>query len=37
VSGSFQPTWLRGAVIVAVVVGIALAVWLFGVLSAPPA
>lgn len=36
-NGSFQPTWLRGAAIIAVLVGIALAAWLFGVLSAVPA
>ena len=36
-NGWLRPTWLRVAVIVAVLVGIAIAVWLFGRLSAPPA
>jgi hypothetical protein len=36
-NGSLQPTWLRIAVIVAVVVGIVAAAWLFGTLSAPAA
>jgi hypothetical protein len=31
-----RPTWLRVAVMIAVLVGIALAAWLFGRLSAPP-
>lgn len=33
-SGGFQPGWLRAAVIVAAVVGVVAAVWLFGVLAA---
>lgn len=36
-SDRFEPGWLRVAVVVAVVIGIALAVWLFGTISATPA
>jgi len=32
-SGGFQPAWLRVAVVVAAVLGIVAAVWLFGVLA----
>jgi hypothetical protein len=32
-SDGFEPGWLRIAVVVAVVVGIVLAVWLFGAIS----
>jgi hypothetical protein len=35
-TGRFEPAWVRVAVVVAVVVGIVLAVWLFGTISAPP-
>jgi len=35
VNGSFQPVWLRAAVIVAAIAGAVLAAWLFGVLSTP--
>ena len=35
-TGWFQPTWLRVAAVVAVIVGIAAAAWLFGQLAAPP-
>jgi hypothetical protein len=35
VSGGFQPAWLRVAVVVAVVIGIVAAAWLFGVLTTP--
>jgi hypothetical protein len=34
VSGGFQPAWLRVAVVVAAVVGVVAAVWLFGVMAA---
>jgi hypothetical protein len=34
VSGGFQPAWLRVAVVVAAVVGVAAAIWLFGVMAA---
>jgi hypothetical protein len=34
VSGGFQPAWLRVAVVVAAVVGVVAAAWLFGVLAA---
>ncbi len=34
-NGRFQPAWLRVAVVIAVVVGIVAAVWLFGVLTTP--
>jgi len=34
-SDRFRPAWLRAAVLAAVAVGVGLAVWLFGVLSAP--
>ena len=34
-SDRFQPAWLRVAVVIAVVVGIVVAVWLFGVLTTP--
>jgi hypothetical protein len=33
VSGGFRPVWVRFAVLGAVIVGIALAYWLFGVLA----
>ncbi len=32
--GSFDPVWLRVAVIVAAIVGVAAAVWLFAALAA---
>jgi hypothetical protein len=35
VSDRFQPAWLIVAVIAAVIVGIVLAVWLFGSLTTP--
>ncbi len=35
VNDGFQPAWLRVAVVIAVVVGIVGALWLFGVLTAP--
>ncbi len=35
-TGGFQPTWLRVAVVIAVVAGIVAAVWLFSVLASPP-
>jgi hypothetical protein len=34
VSGGFQPAWVRVAVVVAMVVGVVAAVWLFGVMAA---
>lgn len=34
-SGWFQPNWLRIAALVAVIIGIAVATWLFGVLATP--
>ena len=36
-SDRFEPGWLRVAVVVAVVIGITLAVWLFGTISATQA
>jgi len=36
VSDGFQPAWLRLAVVVAVLVGVVAAVWLFGILSSHP-
>jgi len=33
VSGGFQPVWLRVAVLIATVVGVVGAVWLFGILA----
>ena len=33
-SGGFQPVWLRFAVVVAAVVGVIIAIWLFGMLAA---
>jgi hypothetical protein len=35
VSGGFQPVWLRFAVLLAAVIGVVVAVWLFGVLATP--
>jgi len=35
-SGRFQPRWLRIAVVVAAVIGVIVAIWLFGILAAPP-
>jgi hypothetical protein len=35
-NGSFDPVWLRFAVIAAVVVGVVLAWWLFGNLASGP-
>lgn len=32
--GSLQPRWLLGAALAAIVVGIALAVWVYGTLAA---
>ena len=32
-SGGFQPVWLRFAVLLAAVVGVIVAVWLFGILA----
>lgn len=32
-SGGFQPVWLRVAVLLAAVVGVIVAVWLFAVLA----
>jgi hypothetical protein len=37
VTGSFEPGWLRVAVLVAVVLGVIAAAWLFGVLAKGPA
>ena len=38
-NGSFEPAWLRVAVVIAAVVGVILAIWLFWALAAtgPPA
>ena len=36
-SDGFEPAWLRVAVVVAVIVGIVLAAWLFWTISATPA
>jgi hypothetical protein len=36
VNDRFQPAWLRVAVIVAVVVGVIAAAWLFGAISTAP-
>lgn len=34
-NASYQPVWLRILVVLAVLAGIAAAVWLYGALSAP--
>jgi hypothetical protein len=33
VNGSFQPVWLRFAVVLAALGGVIVAVWLFGILA----
>jgi hypothetical protein len=33
VNGGFQPVWLRFAVVLAALVGVVVAVWLFGTLA----
>jgi hypothetical protein len=36
VTAAYQPVWLRILVVLAVLAGIAAALWLFGTLSTPP-